>query len=243
MANLLGALISAFGIYHKQTWGWLLGFVLAIGSIAGYAWSRILGFSGMNVEEWLTPYGVVAVSVESVFILLLTLRPWKIIAQEWSPSIPKPLFRLIPLLTGLFFLVLVSMVTFQWDVSATQANGHHVGSLDQVCKTLPTSFAEIEKQYGVQISLAATSLMGSIVDVRLKIIDPEKAHAFLQNQAALLVNQQTLVLAPHMHSHTAGRLRAGKMFIIFFPTEKLIHSGSEISLVFGNVRMEPITVR
>jgi hypothetical protein len=86
-------------------------------------------------------------------------------------------------------------------------------------------------------------MMGSIVDVRIKVIDTEKAHALLQNQAALLVNQQVLILAPHMHSHTGGRLKAGKIFTIFFPTEKIITAGSQVSLVFGPVRVEPVTVK
>jgi hypothetical protein len=86
-------------------------------------------------------------------------------------------------------------------------------------------------------------MVGSIVDVRLKIVDPDKAHALLQNQAALLVGQQSLILAPHMHSHNSTRLKAGKMFILFFPTQGVISPGSQVSLVFGPVRVEPVTVK
>jgi hypothetical protein len=57
-ANFFGALAAAFGIHHKQFWGWMLGFVIAAGSVAGYTWSRTLGMPGMEVEEWFTPYGV-----------------------------------------------------------------------------------------------------------------------------------------------------------------------------------------
>ena len=81
------------------------------------------------------------------------------------------------------------------------------------------------------------------MDVRLKIVDPVKAHALLQNQVALFADEQSLVLAPHMHSHTASRLKAGKIFVIFFPTQQVIHAGSEVSLVFGSVRVEPVAVR
>ena len=61
-ANFFGALIAAFGIYHKQFWGWALGLIIAVGSIAGYAWSRTLGMPGMNAEEWFSPYGIVSLS-------------------------------------------------------------------------------------------------------------------------------------------------------------------------------------
>jgi hypothetical protein len=46
-----------------------------------------------------------------------------------------------------------------------------------------------------------------------------------------------------MHSHAGSRLQVGKIFIVFFPTEQKIHPGSEVSLVFGPVRVEPMVVR
>ena len=99
----------------------------------------------------------------------------------------------------------------------------------------------MEETYGIQVSLVAVTALHSIVDVRLKIIDPEKAHTLLQNQAAVLIDQQSLILSPHLHTHY--KLKAGKMFFMFFPTQKTIYTGSQLSLVFGSTRVEPITVR
>jgi len=241
-ANFFGALLAAFGIYHKQLWGWILGFVISIGSIVGYIWSRTLGMPSMNVEEWFSPYGIVSMSLEGAFILLVLFRSWKIPADENSFSFNSRLRYILPVV-GLFWVVATSGMTYRWDYQVTQALGHHVGSLAQVCSTPITSLAELEAQYGVQVSLVANSMMGSIVDVRLKIVDPDKAHALLQNQAALLLNQDALVLAPHMHSHGSSRLKAGKEFIIFFPARQIIHPGSNVSLVFGSVRVESVVVR
>jgi hypothetical protein len=241
-ANFFGALIAAFGIYHKQLWGWMLGLVIAATSIAGYSWSRTLGMPGMNVEEWFTPYGIVSMFVESAFILLSVLRPWKISTGSLLPN-GNPMLRYMHLVTGLLAVILVGFMTFRWDATVSQAFGHHVGSLTQVCSTPPTTFAELEEHYGVEVSLVANSMMGSIVDVRLKIIDPDKAHKLLQNQAALLVGRQTLILAPHMHSHHSAKLKAEKIFFMFFPTQQIVHTGSEVSLVFGPVRTEPFVVR
>ena len=240
-ANFFGALIAAFGIYHKQLWGWALGVVIAAGSIVGYIWSRTLGMPGMNVEEWFTPYGVMALSVEGLFILIFLLRPWKISTADLLPATISRLPYILPV-AGMFAIVSISALAYQWDVAVSQAYGHHVGSVDQVCSTPLTTFAELEEKYGVQVSLVATSMMDSIVDVRLKVVDPEKAKALLMNQAALLVDQQVLVLAPHMHHH--GNTKRNKIHNMFFPTENnTIHTGSEVSLVFGPVRVEPVTVR
>ena len=243
VANFLGSLVAAYGIYRRQLWGWLLGLIIAIGSIAGYALSRTQGMPEMEVEEWLAPYGIVAMAVEGIFILLFIFRPWKIAADESLPSAIRQSLRYAQPLVGLVVLVLISVFTYRWDNRMTLAFGYHVVSLEQVIDLPATSLSKLEDQYGLQVSLVATSMMNSIVDVRLKIIDPEKAQLLLKNQAALLVNDQSLVLAPHMHSHTGTRLKAGKVFIVFFPTQRIIHTGSDVSLVFGNARIEPVVVR
>jgi hypothetical protein len=241
--NFLGALLAAYGMYRRQLWGWLLGLFIAVGSIAGYAWSRTQGMPGMEVEEWFSPYGIVSMTVEGIFILLFLLRPWKIAADEELPSTAQRSLRYIQPVTGVLILVVISVFTLRWDTSVTQMFGTHVVSLDQVLNAPVTSLSELEEQNGVQVSLVATSMMDSIVDVRLKIIDPDKAHALLINQAALLVNDQSLILAPHMHSHTGTRLKEGKVFTIFFPTQQVIRTGSDVSLVFGSERVEPVVVR
>ena len=92
------------------------------------------------------------------------------------------------------------------------------------------------------MSLVVVTAMDSIVDVRLKVVDPQKAEALLKNQAALLVNQEELILAPHIHSH--WKLKQDKPHVMFFPTQNnTIHTGSEVNLVIGRVRVEPVTVR
>ncbi len=239
IANFCGALLATLGIYRGQRWGWWMGVAVSAGSIFGYIWSRTLGMPGMNVEEWFTPYGVVSLAVEGIFLVLVFMRPWSLPVENVAAS---PWLRIAPVMSVLLVGGL-ALGTYQWDANFKLSYGHHVGSLDQVCSTPPITFAELRDQYGVEVSLAATSMMGSIVDVRLKVVDPEKAHALLKNQAALLVGQDALVLAPHLHSHGSTRLKVGKIFTIFFPTQRIIKSGTAVSLVMGPVRVEPIVVR
>jgi hypothetical protein len=243
MLNLIGALIAIFGIYHKQAWGWLIGFIFSIGSIAGFIWTRTQGLPGLKIEPWLYPFGLVTVTTEGLFILLCLLRPWRIIASDIATSSAPTWFRYLLPISTLLLVSLATFSTYQWDVYASQVGYHeHVGSLDAVCSTPVTSFAELEEKYGIQVSLVAITAMSSIVDVRLKVIDPDKAHSLLMNQAALLVNQKTLILAPHLHTH--WKLKPGKLFLMFFPTQHFtVRSGSEVSLVFGRVRVAPVIVK
>jgi hypothetical protein len=79
LANFLGALAAAVGIYRGSRWGWLLGFLVAGGAFAGYVISRTVGLPGLPVEtEWLEPLGVLSLVVEGLFVgvyLAILARP------------------------------------------------------------------------------------------------------------------------------------------------------------------------
>lgn len=237
----LFTLISAFGMYHRQVWGWGIGFILSVLSLITFIWTRTLGLPGMLLGDWLAPFDVVAACMEAFFILVYFSHPLSVDGKEITPSTTARLRYILPI-AGALFITSTSALAYGWNTAVANQFGHHVGSLEQVCSTPLTSFAELENRYGVEVSLVATSMMDSIVDVRLKITDPEKAAILLRNQTALLVNQQFLVLAPHMHRH--GALKKDKILYIFFSTQSnAIQTGSEVSLVFGGVRVEPVTVR
>ena len=62
-ANFFAALVAAVGIRRQATWGWVLGFWVAGGAIAGYIVTRTVGMPGMEPEEWLYPIGVLAAAL------------------------------------------------------------------------------------------------------------------------------------------------------------------------------------
>jgi uncharacterized membrane protein YfcA len=69
LANFLGALAAAVGIYRGKRWGWALGLLVAGGAFAGYVISRTVGLPGLPVEtEWLEPLGVLSLVVEALFV-------------------------------------------------------------------------------------------------------------------------------------------------------------------------------
>ena len=237
-ANFFGALIAALGIYHQQVWGWLLGLLIAAGSMAGYIWSRTLGMPGMAVEEWLNPYGVVALAVESLFILLVFRRPWRIVAPA-QHSIPA-WFRYMVAASAMLVAVLAVFLPYQWDAALSETDHAHTVSIEELRNTPPTSFKTLEEQYGVQVSLVAVTALNGIVDVRLKVLDVDRANRLFKNHGALLVGD-TLILPPHMHGHT---LKQGKPYIVFYPNQQhLVQTGTPVSLVFGDVRSEPIAAK
>ncbi len=242
-ANSVLLLLSAVLISRKNRLGWWLGLFIVAVSIVGYVLTRTVALPGLAVQPWLYPYGVIGSIVGGLFILVfLFAQPWTPMSLDEEPASQTLTLYLLPLL-GLFLISGTTYGTYRWDAYAYQIGYHvHVGSLDTVCSTPMTTFDELEQKYGMRVSLVAITAMDSIVDVRLKVVDPEKAQALLQNQAAILVDQQVLILAPHIHSH--WKLVPNKLHVMFFPTQNnTVHAGSEVSLVFGGVRVEPVIVR
>jgi len=244
MTSFVLTLLSAFLIYHRKSIGWWLGLFVATVSIIGYVVTRTVALPGLAIEPWLYPYGVVGAATETLFVILFfVVRPWRSLILVDNEIVPPNRFgQLLPIL-GVFLLSIVSYNSYRWDKFAYQLGYHvHVGSYDAVCNTPFTSFEELEEKYGMQVSLAAVSMMDGVVDVRLKIVDPAKAEKLIVNQAALLVDTKFLVIGPHVHQHF--RLKKDKIHFLFFPTLKgQVHAGSEVSLVIGSVRVEPMIVQ
>jgi hypothetical protein len=76
VANGVGALVAAFGLYRSQReWGWVLGLLVAGGAFLGYVASRTVGLPGLPAEPdaWLEPMGVASLVCEAAFIILFVV--------------------------------------------------------------------------------------------------------------------------------------------------------------------------
>jgi hypothetical protein len=75
VANGVGALVAALGIYRNRQWGWVLGLLVAGGAFVGYAASRTVGLPGLPAEPdaWLEPIGVASLACEGLFIVLFVV--------------------------------------------------------------------------------------------------------------------------------------------------------------------------
>ena len=74
-ANGLGALMAAFGILRRTTWGWNLALLIAAGSFIGYVASRTVGLPFIPAEphEWLEPLGVASLIAEALFLMVFVI--------------------------------------------------------------------------------------------------------------------------------------------------------------------------
>jgi hypothetical protein len=75
VANFVGALVAAVGIYRDVMWGWLLGALVAGGALIMYVVSRSVGLPGFEhaVGRWSGPLGTLSLVVEALFITVFLL--------------------------------------------------------------------------------------------------------------------------------------------------------------------------
>jgi len=75
LANFVGSLVSAVGIYRDALWGWLLGILVAGGALVAYIVSRLVGLPGFEhaIGRWSGPRGVLSSVVEALFVALFVL--------------------------------------------------------------------------------------------------------------------------------------------------------------------------
>jgi hypothetical protein len=241
IANFLGALVAAYGIHRQQSWGWGLGWIISLGSLLAYVWSRTTGLPGLETEEWVSAWGLMALVTESLFCLLVFMRPWRSVPADAAPASP-PNWRgryALPA-AGLIALVLVNFSTYQLDLVYPQ---EHIITLRSAQLTPQVSLDAFQEKYGVQVSRVAVSALDGIVDVRLKVLDVEKAEQLLEEDedghghGALLAGD-TLILAPHIHRVP---MKEGKTIYVFYPNPKnVVTTGTPVSLVFEDARLEPV---
>ena len=87
VANGLGSLVAAFGLYiNRRGMGWALGLLVAGGALLAYVASRTVGLPGLPAEPdaWLEPMGVASLVCEGVFVVLFAVARREGISQGAS---------------------------------------------------------------------------------------------------------------------------------------------------------------
>lgn len=113
-------------------------------------------------------------------------------------------------------------------------------------KTVVISQSAFESKYGLQISLIAVTASGGMVDIRLKILDGEKAKSFLQNPKnfpALFINGVILNVSDVTKAQEINFKNNSNLYILFPNTQNLVKADAPVTLLFGATALEPIIVK
>lgn len=108
------------------------------------------------------------------------------------------------------------------------------------------SQSALEDKYGLRVSLVAVTAAGGMVDLRLNVVDAEKATALLQNKKnfpRLLVNGRVLDVAEETKSQELKLEDNGSLFLLFPNAGNAVKPGTSVTLLFGEIALEPIEAR
>ena len=104
----------------------------------------------------------------------------------------------------------------------------------------------LAQQSGVKITQVAVTGDGGLVDLRFRVIDPERASAVHDPATPPAVVDEDSGLVVHElfmnHSHT-GPYQAGvTYYLVFTNPGNWIHHGSRVTVMLGNAQVEHIVV-
>ena len=159
---------------------------------------------------------------------------------EATNVLPPNRWRYVMPVVSLLGLALINVGAFRLDELYPELDHQHVFFMWQVRLQPELSLQTLEEEYGLQVIQAVTTARDSIVDVRMKVLDREKAEELIEEGHFALLVGDTLIPAPHVSRH----MLVNKTIIIMFPNQKnIVESGTPVSVVFETLKVEPVAVK
>ncbi len=126
--------------------------------------------------------------------------------------------------------------------TSAQARTAQVAAAQPEPTGVPVS--QLEAQYGLHVNLIAVTAAGGMVDLRLKVVDAAKAGQLLKDRTSMpeLSVAGGVNLKPSDEAASGEiTLKDGQVVFALFPnTGNAVKTGTPVSLVFGDMRVEPI---
>jgi hypothetical protein len=105
----------------------------------------------------------------------------------------------------------------------------------------------LQEQYGLGVNLVAVTAAGGMIDLRLKITDSQKAKALLGDQANFPTlrasNGLVLQAAQDIASQAIKFEDGGNIFVLYPNGQNAVKSGDAVTIVFGDIQVEPIPAK
>jgi hypothetical protein len=106
----------------------------------------------------------------------------------------------------------------------------------------------LETKYGLRVNLIAVTAAGGMVDVRLQVVEAEKAKALLQdkkNFPTLLVDGTSTRLnaSEDTKSQEIKLEDGGNLFLLFPNAGNAVRPGASVTLLFGDTAVESLPVK
>lgn len=101
----------------------------------------------------------------------------------------------------------------------------------------------LQDEFGIQVKLIGVTAEGGLVDVRFKILNPAKAAEFFSDSEKLpkLITDEGQILSVSQSDPHEYKLVENGMIFMLFPNQgSAIKPGSPVTIVLGDIHLEPI---
>lgn len=115
----------------------------------------------------------------------------------------------------------------------------------EMVSTQTISQNELESKYGLRVNLVAVTAAGGLVDVRMKLVDAEKAKLLLSDKSnfpSLWIQdkQISVALSDEVISQEITFENDASLYLMFPNAGSSVQKGTAVTIRFGEVSLEPI---
>jgi len=151
--------------------------------------------------------------------------------------------RLVSVLAG---VVLTAAGLWIWHVARTPAGPESVVPAPAGWARPAVTADDLGQASGVTITRVAVTAGGGLVDLRFRVVDPDRAHALHDPATPPAVVDERSGLVVHdllmNHEHT-GDFRAGvTYYLVFNNPGNWVRRGAEVTVLLGNAQVEHVPV-
>ena len=113
--------------------------------------------------------------------------------------------------------------------------------------TITLSQQTLEEKYGLRVHLVALTAAGGFVDLRLKIVDAEKAKSLLQDSShfpALFIDKNIILKVPQeVKEQDINFTKDSTLFFMYPNTGNFVKPNARLRVLFGDMALEPVDVQ
>jgi len=141
-----------------------------------------------------------------------------------------------PLMLAIILIVLLALGLYGYNAFRT-FQAPQAGSVTITQNTL-------QENYGLRVQLVAVTAAGGLVDLRLQILDAEKAKAFLDDHAnfpALRTGEDVILRTSEDAAAQDIQFENGKSIFVMYPNAgNTLKPGDPVNIIFGDLQLETI---
>ena len=108
------------------------------------------------------------------------------------------------------------------------------------------SVSDLEGQYGIRLYLLAVTAEGGMVDLRLNVVDGQKAAELLQDKSnfpQLILTDPGVILSAVDDSQASNLKTGDTLYAVYVNARNSIKPGAKVTLKFGDIHLEPVVVQ